>query len=150
MRLNIDSEFPCWWRRYKEAMKMRHELYSIMNACCFSLRFRKAFAGPCHVYPGQVVPQGLRKLRTSQRKFYFVIFVVLLSSPLCCHCPICTVVCLSQKTSYFSQLKRAETETCCLYYPSSVKITTVLVYNIFWLFVLLMNAHAHWYPTAFL
>lgn len=31
----------------------------IMNACCFSLGFRRAFAEePCHANPGQVVPQG--------------------------------------------------------------------------------------------
>lgn len=35
---------------------------------------------------------------TSPRTFFFlsVIFVILLSLPLCCHCPICIVVCLSQ------------------------------------------------------
>ena len=68
----------------------------------FSLRFRKAFAEePCHANPGQVVPQGpcnCERAYISKKIFFFlsVIFVILLSLPLCCHCPICIVVCLSQ------------------------------------------------------
>ena len=93
----------------------------------FSLRFRKAFAEePCHANPGQVVPQGpgnCERAYISKNLFFFsVIFVILLSLPLCCHCPICIVVCLSQVIGqdtrmhgllHFSQLtQHRSTEDC--------------------------------------
>lgn len=67
--------------------------------CSFSLRFRRAFAEePCHANPGQVVPLGSGNCERAyiSKSFFFCDFVILLSLPLCCHCPICIVVCLSQ------------------------------------------------------
>lgn len=93
-----------------------------MNVCCFSLRFRRAFAEePCHANPGQVVPQGpgnCERAHISKNIFLSVIFVILLPLPLCCHWPICKVVCLSQITGS-PQLKGAEAQRFFFFFQTS-------------------------------
>lgn len=53
-----------------------------------------------HRVPGTVREHNL------EEHFFFpsVIFVILLGLPLCCHCPICVVVCLSQISGYKSKM----------------------------------------------
>lgn len=62
---------------------------------------------PCHANPGQVVHRVPGTVREHNLEELFfcssVIFVILLGLPLCCHCPICVVVCLSQISGYKSK-----------------------------------------------